>query len=70
MPMTAKKKETFTQAMSRLEEIVRRIDNNELDIDELTDKIKEANQLIAYCRQTLTKAEKEMEKMWDEKKVM
>ncbi len=62
----ATRKETYAQAMARLEKIVKQIDNNELDIDVLADKIKEANELIAFCSDKLTKAEKEMEKMWQE----
>ena len=53
---SAKKKETYSQAISRLEQIVSQIDNNELDIDQLADKIKEANGLIAFCQSKLTKA--------------
>ena len=34
-----KKKETYSQAMERLEKIVRQIDNNELEIDALAEKI-------------------------------
>mgnify|MGYP000273133788 CR=1 FL=1 len=34
----ATKKETYTEAMKRLEAIVARIEGNELDIDELGDK--------------------------------
>ena len=45
----AAKKETYSQAMERLEKIVRQIDNNELDIDTLSEKIKEANEIIAFC---------------------
>ena len=41
----AAKKETYSQAMERLEKIVRQIDNNELDIDTLSEKIKEAKTL-------------------------
>lgn len=36
--------------MERLEKIVRQIDNNELDIDILSEKIKEANEIIAFAR--------------------
>ena len=39
-----KKKETYSQAMARLEKIVNQIDNNELEIDQLAEKIKEANE--------------------------
>lgn len=62
------KKETYSQAMARLEKIVRQIDNNELDIDLLAEKIKEANKIIAFCKDKLTKADAEVEKIWQEKK--
>ena len=57
----AAKKETYSQAMERLEKIVRQIDNNELDIDILSEKIKEANEIIAFCKDKLTKADREVE---------
>lgn len=61
------KKETYSQAMERLEKIVRQIDNNELEIDVLAEKIKEANQIIAFCTEKLTKADQEVEKLLQEK---
>jgi len=65
--MPVKKKETYTQAVERLEKIVHQIDNNELEIDELAEKIKEANDIIAFCTEKLTKADKEIEKLLSEK---
>lgn len=65
--MPTKKKETYAEAMARLEKIVVQIDNNELDIDQLADKIKEANEIIAFCTAKLTKAEEEVEKLLAEK---
>lgn len=65
---SAKKKETYSQALSRLEQIVSQIDNNELDIDQLADKIKEANGLIAFCQSKLTKADAEIEKILAERR--
>ena len=67
MPST-KKKETYSQAISRLEQIVSQIDNNELDIDQLADKVKEANDLIAFCQSELTKADTEIEKILAERR--
>lgn len=64
----AAKKETYQQAMERLEKIIRQIDNNELDIDMLGEKIKEANDIIAFCSEKLTKADREVEKLLKEKK--
>lgn len=61
------KKLTYSQAMERLEKIVRQIDNNELEIDVLAEKIKEANEIIAYCTEKLTKADQEVEKLLQER---
>lgn len=58
---------TYSQAIARLEEIVQAIDNGEMEIDQLADKIKEANKLIAYCSEKLTKADTELEKLLAEK---
>lgn len=58
---------TYAQAIARLEEIVQAIDNGEMEIDQLADKIKEANKLIAYCSEKLTKADAELEKLLAEK---
>ncbi|WP_321333186.1 exodeoxyribonuclease VII small subunit [uncultured Bacteroides sp.] len=63
------KKETYTDAIERLEKIVRQIDNNELDIDILGEKIKEANEIIAFCTKKLTKADAEIEKLLEEKRL-
>ena len=64
----AAKKETYTEAMARLEEIVRQIDANELELDVLADKIKEANKIIAFCSDKLTKVNAEIEKLLQEKR--
>lgn len=60
-------KETYSQAIARLERIVQQIDRNELEIDVLSEKIKEANEIIAFCTAKLTKAEAEVEKLLKEK---
>ena len=63
----AKKKETYSQAMARLETIVRQVDSNELEVDELVEKIKEANEIIAFCSEKLKNADMEIEKMLADK---
>lgn len=65
--MPVKKKESYAEAMARLEKIVAQIEANELDIDQLVEKIKEANGIIAFCTDKLTKAEGEVEKLLAEK---
>lgn len=62
----AAKKETYTEAMERLEKIVASIESNELDIDQLGDNLKEAQKLIKFCKDKLYKADAEIKKMLDE----
>ena len=62
----ATKKETYTEAMERLEKIVASIESNELDIDQLGDNLKEAQKLIKFCRDKLYKADAEIQKMLEE----
>lgn len=59
----AAKKETYAEAMKRLEAIVARIESNELDIDALGEQLKEAQKLIKYCREKLYKADAEIKKI-------
>ncbi len=59
----ATKKETYSEAMKRLETIVSQIENGELDIDELGNQLKEAQKLIKFCRDKLYKADEEIKKM-------
>lgn len=60
-------KETYTQALERLQKIVSQIESGELEIDQLAEKIKEANAIIAFCQDKLTKADEEIKKLSVEK---
>ena len=59
----AVKKETYTEAMKRLEDIVSRIESDELDIDQLRENLREAQKLVKYCRDKLYKADEEIKRM-------
>ena len=61
------KKLNYTQAMQRLEEIVTKIESGEMDIDSLTDNLKEAKELVNFCKEKLTKVENEVKTILDEK---
>lgn len=50
----------YEEALAKLEAIVRKMENNEFDIDELAVQLKTTRQLIQLCRDKLTKAEKEI----------
>lgn len=53
---------TYEEAMRQLEQIVRQMENNELDVDQMGERLKTAQQLIKYCRDKLTKTDKEIKK--------
>lgn len=54
---------SYEEAMTQLEQIVEQIENNELGIDELTSKLKQAQRLMKMCKDKLTKTDKEIEKL-------
>lgn len=57
---------SYEEAMKKLEEIVGQIERDELDIDRLSAKLKEAKGLMAYCKDRLFKADEEIRKLLDE----
>ena len=50
----------YEEAMAQLEAIVRKMESNELDIDEIAAQMKTAQRLIKFCRDKLTKTESEL----------
>ncbi len=57
---------TYSQAKQELEEIVSAIESGELDVDALTEKVKRASELIAFCKEKLTKTDEELQKILNE----
>ena len=55
----------YNKAMKRLEEILEKIENEEIEVDELSDKVKEAVDLIKMCRDKIKKAELEVKEVVD-----
>ncbi len=54
------KKKTFEQALLRLEEIVKNIENNEITLDESVKLYKEGIDLSVFCGNELKKIEQEI----------
>ncbi len=59
----AKKELTYEEAMTRVEEILGRIQREEVTVDSLAAEIKRATELIAACKARLLKAETEVNKI-------
>ena len=55
----------YSKAMERLEEIIRKIENEEIDIDELSEKVKEAVTLVKLCKDKIEKAELQVKEVVD-----
>ena len=62
-----KKDQTDSDEMKRLEEIVRKIESGEMDIDSLAENLKEAKQLVAFCKGKLQHVEDEVNKIMEGK---
>ncbi len=62
------KNQTYQQAIEELEAIVNEIENEEISVDELSEKVKRASQLIVLCKTKLTKTEQEVSKVLEEMK--
>ncbi|MBF0594062.1 MAG: exodeoxyribonuclease VII small subunit [Candidatus Omnitrophica bacterium] len=50
----------YSKAMEKLEDIISKIENEEIDIDELSEKVREAAALVKVCKDKITKAEVEV----------
>ncbi len=62
------KENKYEQAVSRLENIVQRLENDEMGIDEMTAELKAAQQLIKFCKDRLTKTDAEIQKILNDGK--
>ena len=59
----AKETLKYEEAMTRLEDIVADMENGNLDIDSLCEKVKTAQKLIKMCRDKLTRTDEEIRKI-------
>lgn len=57
---------SYTEAVKQIEEILKRIESEELDVDELSDKVKKAADLLKLCKSKLHDTEEEIQKILDE----
>ena len=62
------KKINYEAALSEIEEIVNKMENDEFDIDQLSVNLKRAQTLIKLCRDKLTKTDEDIKKLLGEEK--
>ena len=62
----AKKEESYKEAIEKLRRIVAEIDRDELDVDLLSEKVKEASRLIKLCKEKLYKVDTDVRNVLEE----
>ncbi len=63
--MPKKEKLTYKEALTELESIVHAIENEPLDVDELSEKVKTALELINFCKTKLRTTEDTIKQAFD-----
>ncbi len=58
-----KKKFSYNEAIREIEDILFEVENNKVDIDELSDKVKRVSFLISACKNKLLKTEEQINKI-------
>ena len=53
----------YEAAFAELQAIVRKMENDELDIDQMAEQLKRAQELIKLCKDKLTKTDAEIKKI-------
>lgn len=56
----------FAEAMQELQAIVRKMENDDVDIDALATHVRRAQDLVAACKYKLLKTEEEVKKLTQE----
>ena len=62
----AKKEVSYSESINEIEEILQKIENEELDVDELSEKVKRVSYLLKHCKDKLHKTEEEVENILKE----
>lgn len=58
---------TYEEALVEIKTIVNALQEGNISIDQLSEEVGKASELIQYCRTKLRKTGAELEKMFDEK---
>jgi exodeoxyribonuclease VII small subunit len=56
----------YSKSIKRLEEIIEKIENEEIDVDELSERVKEAVSLLKVCKDKIEKADMEVKRVVDD----
>lgn len=57
----------YEAALAEIQSIVSKMENDELDVDQMSVQLKHAQELIKFCKDKLTKTDEEIKKILAEK---
>jgi exodeoxyribonuclease VII small subunit len=60
------KKTSYREAIAEIEEILEQIENSELDVDELAEKVQRVSVLLKLCKDKLQKTNEQVEQILKE----
>jgi len=60
------KNTNYTEAFEELQQIVKEIEEGEINVDELSQKVKRATELISICKNKLNSTEEDVNKILKE----
>ncbi|HIX26561.1 MAG TPA: exodeoxyribonuclease VII small subunit [Candidatus Barnesiella excrementigallinarum] len=64
--MTSKSKPTYAEAVAELEGIIKKLQNNEYEIDELQKCTARSLELLKFCKAKLFETDEELQKILNE----
>lgn len=64
--MSKKKEMTYDSALAELQDIVAQMQEDVVNVDELSEKARRATELIKYCQNRLRKIEEEVNGLFEE----
>ncbi|MFV0507116.1 MAG: exodeoxyribonuclease VII small subunit [Bacteroidales bacterium] len=57
---------SYSDALEQIEEILKKVENGDLDVDQITEQIKKASELFRVCQSKLKGTQEEVEKILKE----
>ena len=60
------KKTSYTEALTELQSILTKLESQELDVDQLSEQVRRASELIKFCKNKLHDTEEEIGKILED----
>ncbi|MGC9150514.1 MAG: exodeoxyribonuclease VII small subunit [Microbacter sp.] len=61
----AKSKKTYSEALEELDQLLQKLEKNEVPLEDLTNIVKQATELIHFCQNQLFETDAEIQKFFE-----